>query len=112
MCEHLSILERPRARPLTPSSHGCKECLEAGDTWVQLRLCMTCGHVGCCDSSRNKHATRHFQATKHPVVKAFEPGQDWAWCYVHEEMAEAIPAFPEESPREHYGAHPRGFPSP
>jgi hypothetical protein len=70
--------------------------------WVHLRLCMTCGHVGCCDSSPNKHASRHFHATRHPVVKSFEPGEDWAWCYADLEMAESIPAFPAESPSRHY----------
>jgi uncharacterized UBP type Zn finger protein len=102
MCKHLANLERPRSRPLTPSSLGCKECLETGDAWVHLRLCMTCGHVGCCDDSLNKHATHHFQETKHPVAKSFEPGEAWAWCYVDEEMAEDIPAFPAESPSTHY----------
>lgn len=63
---------------------------------------MTCGHVGCCDSSPNKHATRHFRSTKHPVAKSFEPGGDWAWCYVDEEMVDAIPTHPAESPGRHY----------
>jgi len=102
MCTHLSRFRTPRAKAVTPSSHGCKECLESGNTWVQLRLCMTCGHVGCCDSSPNKHATGHFHSTKHPVIKAFEPGEDWAWCYVDEETIEAIPALPGESPPQHY----------
>lgn len=102
MCKHLSVLVRPRSQSLTPSSVGCKECLETGDEWVHLRLCMTCGHVGCCDDSTNKHATGHFHATKHPVVKSFEPGEDWAWCFVDLEMVETIPAFPAESPRSHY----------
>ena len=101
MCEHLEDFAE-RKKPVHPSSHGCKECLETGDGWVQLRLCLTCGHVGCCDSSLNRHATRHHHATKHPVVKSFEPGQDWAWCYVDEEMADHVAAFPEESPRQHY----------
>ena len=102
MCEHLRRFERERAAPVHPSSRGCKECLEAGDEWVHLRLCMTCGHVGCCDDSPNRHATRHHHATKHAVIKSFEPGEDWAWCYVHEEMVEAIDTFPAESPPEHY----------
>lgn len=102
MCKHLSSLETPRSHPLSPSALGCTECLATGDEWVHLRLCMTCGHVGCCDDSPNKHATRHFHATKHPVIKSFEPGEDWAWCFVHEEMAEAIPTFPAESPGRHY----------
>jgi uncharacterized UBP type Zn finger protein len=102
MCRHLKGVAGPRREALEPSSKGCKECLEAGDEWVHLRLCMTCGHVGCCDDSANKHATRHFRATGHPVVKSFEPGEDWAWCYVDGELAEAIPAFPAESPSQHY----------
>ena len=70
--------------PVTPSSEGCKECLEMGDSWVHLRICLECGHVGCCDSSKNKHATKHFHATEHPVVRSFEPGEEWGYCYVHE----------------------------
>ncbi len=101
MCQHLDAVATPRAQPVTPSSNGCKECLETGSHWVQLRLCLTCGHVGCCDSSPNKHATGHYHETSHPVIKSFEPGQDWAWCYVDREMAEAIPAFPAESPTQH-----------
>ncbi len=67
-----------------PKSKGCEECLAMGDTWVHLRLCRTCGHVGCCDSSKNKHATKHFHATKHPIVTSLERGEDWSWCYVDE----------------------------
>ena len=69
---------------VTPSAEGCEECLQVGDTWVHLRECLTCGHVGCCDSSKNKHATKHFQATDHPIVQSFQPGEDWRWCYVDE----------------------------
>jgi len=64
-----------------PSSHGCEECLKTGDTWVHLRMCMECGKVGCCDTSRNKHATAHFRETGHPIVRSIEPGEDWQWCY-------------------------------
>jgi len=67
---------------VTPSARGCEECLATGDTWVNLRMCLTCGHVGCCDSSKNKHATQHFRATGHPVIQSFGPGQCWRWCYV------------------------------
>lgn len=102
MCEHLSTFERERKAPVHASSLGCKECLETGDEWVHLRLCMTCGHVGCCDESPNHHATRHYHATKHPVIKSFEPGEDWAWCYADEQIVEAIDTFPEESPQEHF----------
>jgi uncharacterized UBP type Zn finger protein len=102
MCNHLSKLSRPRREPVTPSGHGCQECLERGGRWVHLRLCMTCGHVGCCDDSPSRHATRHFEGTTHPAIKSFEPGEDWAWCYVDDEMLESIPAFPIESPPRHY----------
>ena len=69
---------------VTPSAEGCEECLQMGDTWVHLRECLTCGYVGCCDSSKNKHATRHFHATYHPIIQSFQPGEDWRWCYVDE----------------------------
>lgn len=69
------------AHAVTPLTEGCQECLEIGDTWVHLRLCLTCGHVGCCDSSKNRHATRHFHATEHPIIRSLEPGENWAYCY-------------------------------
>jgi uncharacterized UBP type Zn finger protein len=76
-CTHLNQI-----RPVTPHSRGCEECLKIGDSWVHLRLCLECGHVGCCDSSKNKHATKHFHHTAHPIMKSFEPGENWGWCYV------------------------------
>jgi uncharacterized UBP type Zn finger protein len=102
MCTHLKKLVGPRSMPVTPSAHGCEDCLATGGTWVHLRLCMTCGHVGCCDSSPNHHATKHHERTGHPVVKSFEPGEGWAWCYTDEEMAEEIRAFPVEIATHHY----------
>ena len=69
-----------------PSEMVCPECVALGDTWVHLRICMTCGHVGCCDSSKNKHATKHFEASGHPVIRSLEPGETWAYCYVDEVM--------------------------
>ena len=78
-CTHLDQI-----REVTPSGTGCKECLETGGHWVHLRLCLTCGHVGCCDSSPGRHATKHFHSSRHPIVRSFEPGEDWAWCYVDE----------------------------
>lgn len=75
-CKHLSQIHQ-----VTPSAQGCEDCLETGSGWVHLRLCLTCGHVGCCDSSPNKHATKHFHGTTHPIVQSFEPGEDWRWCY-------------------------------
>lgn len=76
VCEHVKNL-----KDVTPSGNGCVECLQTGDRWVHLRLCETCGHVGCCDQSKNKHATRHAHETGHPVIKSFEPGEDWGYCY-------------------------------
>lgn len=70
--------------PVSPGSEGCEECLRTGGVWVHLRMCLSCGRVGCCDSSPNRHATRHFRATGHPVVRSAEPGEDWAWCYIDE----------------------------
>ena len=82
VCTHLDQI----AGDVTPGSAGCQECLAAGDAWVHLRLCLTCGHVGCCDSSKNRHATRHFRESEHPVITSFETGEDWGWCYVDEVM--------------------------
>ncbi len=70
----------------TPSERVCPECVALGDTWMHLRICMTCGHVGCCDSSKNKHATKHFEASGHLVIRSLEPGETWAYCYVDEVM--------------------------
>ena len=89
-CSHFD-----QVRAVTPSTSGCEECLKIGDSWVHLRLCLACGHVGCCDSSKNKHATKHFRATGHPVMRSLEPGEDWGWCYVDElelEPDELLPA--------------------
>ena len=67
---------------VVPSALGCEECLKIHQRWVHLRICRTCGHVGCCDSSPNKHATKHFHATQHPVMRSVEPGETWGWCFV------------------------------
>lgn len=71
-------------RPVTPSAEGCEDCLSIASPWVHLRLCLTCGHVGCCDSSPNRHARRHFSSSGHPIIQSFEPGESWRWCYVDE----------------------------
>jgi uncharacterized UBP type Zn finger protein len=78
-CTHLDTI-----CDIIPSSTGCEKCLKLGDSGEHLRLCMACGHVGCCDSSKNKHATKHFRATSHPIVRSIEPGEDWRWCYEDE----------------------------
>lgn len=71
-------------RDVTPSALGCEECLKTGSPWVHLRLGRTCGHVGCCDDSPNRHATRHFHATGHPIIEGYDPPEGWGWCYVDE----------------------------
>ena len=87
-CEHLAQLT-----PIEPNtSEGCEDCLASGGRWVHLRLCMECGHVGCCDSSPNRHATAHFHGTGHGVVQSFEPGEAWGFCYLDDDMIPAVPA--------------------
>lgn len=78
-CEHVGQVAEPQRQ-----SQGCEACQARGDKWVHLRMCLTCGAVGCCDSSRNKHATRHFRETGHPVMRSAEPGERWMWCYADE----------------------------
>ena len=86
-CPHLQSMHHH----VRPHSKGCEECLKMGDSWVHLRLCMQCGHVGCCDDSKNKHATKHFHATEHPIMRSLEPGETWGWCYVDEIGFDPIP---------------------
>jgi ubiquitin-hydrolase Zn-finger-containing protein len=80
-CNHLD-----HVHTLRPGSHACAECLKMGDRWVHLRLCTECGQVSCCDDSKNKHATKHFHHTKHPIIRSIEPGEEWGWCYADELM--------------------------
>ncbi len=86
-CSHFDQVVYP-----VPKTKGCEECLKMGDLWVHLRLCEICGHVGCCDSSKNRHATKHFHKTKHPIMRSLEPGENWGWCFVDEVMFEPFPA--------------------
>jgi len=79
-CEHL--VDAKDIEPNTPE--GCEECLRIGSRWVHLRLCLSCGKVGCCDSSPERHASRHFRESQHPVIRSFQPGEDWRWCFVDE----------------------------
>jgi|SRR5712671_5354042 len=85
-CVHLS-----EVRDVRPRTNGCEECLKTGGRWVELRLCLTCGHVGCCDNSPGKHATGHFHRSRHPLIRTLQPGEDWGWCYVDEIMLEPAP---------------------
>jgi uncharacterized UBP type Zn finger protein len=75
-CTHLDQIKIE-----TTDKTVCEECIKMGDSWLHLRLCLTCGHVGCCDSSKNKHATKHFRSGGHPLVRSIEPGESWVWCY-------------------------------
>lgn len=80
-CSHLELIQE-----VTPSADGCEECLAIGDNWVALRICLICGHVGCCDDSKNMHASKHFHTTGHPIVQLFEESEQgwergWMWCY-------------------------------
>ena len=91
-CTHLDTLN-----VVTPSDDGCHECLAAGGRWVHLRMCQECGHVGCCDSSPSRHATAHFHATAHPIVRSFEPGEEWFYCYADDLAFEIDGAQPAPS---------------
>ena len=82
-CDHEHMI-----KIIEPTSHVCETCLQQGDEWVHLRMCMTCGYVGCCDSSKNKHARKHYLRNGHPIIRSIEPGEDWRYCYIHNEMLE------------------------
>ena len=88
ICTHLDTV---RITELPASVAGCEDCLREGGVWLHLRICLQCGHVGCCDDSPSKHATRHFHETAHPIIRSFEPGEDWGWCYVDEVVMEPAP---------------------
>jgi len=82
-CTHVDQI-----RDVRPNTDGCEDCLAIGDPWVHLRLCLSCGKVGCCDSSKNRHASRHARGVGHPIVRSLEPGEDWIWCFVDEVVLE------------------------
>jgi uncharacterized UBP type Zn finger protein len=86
VCTHLGTI-----LPVRPSADGCEDCLRIGSWWVHLRMCLSCGHVGCCDQSPNRHATAHYRATDHPIMRSVEPGETWMWCYV-DELVLDVPA--------------------
>jgi uncharacterized UBP type Zn finger protein len=84
-CTHLDQIEY--LEPTEPI-RGCEDCLAIGASWVHLRMCHTCGKIGCCDDSPNKHATAHYHESQHPLIRSVEPGEDWSWCYVDEVVME------------------------
>jgi Zn-finger in ubiquitin-hydrolases and other protein len=87
VCSHLDHVQ---VTELPESVDGCVDCLAAGTKWMHLRICLECGHVGCCDDSPEKHASRHASADDHPIMRSLEPGEDWSWCFV-DEVAMLIP---------------------
>ncbi|MGD0881277.1 MAG: UBP-type zinc finger domain-containing protein [Acidimicrobiales bacterium] len=92
-CSHLDSVS-----DVTPSGVGCEECLRSGGRWVHLRMCMSCGHIGCCDSSPGRHATGHWNAQPHhPLIRSFEPDEDWWWCYVDQAAFDVDGAPPSPS---------------
>lgn len=97
-CTHKSTIVT-----VTPRAAGCEECLRTGSWWVRLRLCRTCGHVGCCDDSPNRPATKHFHATGHPIIEGYDPPEGWGWRHIDETMVE----LPDRTP--HPGPIPRFF---
>jgi len=82
-CSHLDSVQYLE---VPDEVEGCEECLQLGMRWVHLRMCQTCGHIGCCDNSEGKHATAHFKSTGHPIIRSAQPGEDWSWCFVDELM--------------------------
>lgn len=86
-CDHLDQI-----RLTDVYEHVCPECVKLGDTWVHLRMCLTCGHIGCCDSSKNQHATKHFQSSGHPLIRSAQPGEAWMWCYLDALSPGDVPA--------------------
>ena len=92
-CTHLDSV---KITELPETVAGCEDCLLTGDPWLHLRLCLQCGHVGCCDDSPNRHATLHAQGTGHPIIRSLEPGEVWSWCFV-DELAMRIPAVTGET---------------
>jgi hypothetical protein len=79
LCTHL---DHVNVTDLPDAVEGCEDCLASGDRWVHLRICLECGKVGCCDSSPNRHASKHAQSSGHPIMRSIEPGEDWSWCFL------------------------------
>ncbi|HVV49672.1 MAG TPA: UBP-type zinc finger domain-containing protein [Polyangia bacterium] len=99
-CAHLTAAAAHQA--VTPSGPGCAECLATRGVWVHLRLCLGCGHVGCCDSSPGRHATKHARRAEHPVIRSYEPDESWGYCYLDDGFVEELPAHPGERAPRHF----------
>lgn len=96
-CSHLDSI-----RTVTPSARGCEECLQIGQEWFHLRVCRSCGHVGCCDQSPGQHATKHWRATRHPIIEGYDPPEGWGWCFPDDEMVELPDQTPQLGPIPRY----------
>ena len=96
-CDHMATINQ-----VTPSAQGCEECLKTGSVWLHLRLCRSCGHVGCCDDSPNRHATAHFRATHHPIIEGYDPPEGWGWCYVDDIIVDLPDQTPQLGPIPRY----------
>ena len=96
-CEHFNQIHTHQ-----PRTDGCEECLKMGDTWVHLRTCLACGHVGCCDQSIGKHATAHFHQTRHPIIEGYDPPEGWGWCFIDETMVNLPDQTPQRGPIPRY----------
>jgi hypothetical protein len=96
-CRHSVTIQQ-----VTPSAQGCEECLRIGSPWVHLRICRSCGHVGCCDQSPHRHATAHFYATRHPIIEGYDPPEGWGWCYIDETMVDLPDQTPQWAPIPRY----------
>jgi len=92
-CQHFHLVTT-----VTPSAHGCEECLKTDSWWVHLRICRLCGHVGCCDQSPGKHATAHFYATAHPIIEGYDPPEGWGWCYADKTFVDLPDTTPQLGP--------------
>lgn len=92
-CDHVASVVT-----VTPGTLGCQECLQIGSRWVHLRLCRTCGHVGCCDDSPNRHAAKHFAETEHPIIEGYDPPEGWGWCYVDKQFVGLPDRTPQRGP--------------
>jgi|SRR5665213_3540138 len=101
-CAHL---DQVSIEQLPATSEGCEECLKSGDPWLHLRICLGCGHVGCCDDSPNRHATAHWRSSGHPIIRSLEPGEKWSWCF----LDEVVMVIPEVRGETEIPPSPLGF---
>jgi uncharacterized UBP type Zn finger protein len=85
-------------RDVAPAAKACQDCVQIGGTWNELRVCLTCGHVGCCDDSKHRHATRHFEQTGHPLIRSTNRRERWGWCYVHKAYFDDMPGIGARGP--------------